>query len=124
MSLLLLFCHVHDFWKRFEPQWHQEMLAKEPDIEVVGEAKDLIDVLLSAGNTLADIVVISLPPNKREPGLPSHLLAEYPQLKVIGVSPEWDSIVVYSMGIIREELPIASTQAFACLIKEIAARSA
>lgn len=27
MSLLLLFCHVHDFWKRFSPQWHQEMLA-------------------------------------------------------------------------------------------------
>ena len=27
MSLLLLFCHVHDFWKRFSPQWHQDMLA-------------------------------------------------------------------------------------------------
>ena len=99
------------------------MLAKEPGIEVVGEVEDPIDALLSAGNTLADIVIIGSLPNNREPGLPSHLLAEYPQLKVIGVSPEWDSIVVYSMGIIREELPIASTQAFACLIKEIAARS-
>lgn len=27
MSLLELFCHVDDFWKRFQPHWEQEMLG-------------------------------------------------------------------------------------------------
>lgn len=27
MSILELFCHVDDFWKRFEPQWQRELLA-------------------------------------------------------------------------------------------------
>ncbi len=27
MSLLPLFCHVDDFYKRFEPHWHREQLG-------------------------------------------------------------------------------------------------
>ncbi len=28
MSILELFCHVDDFWKRFEPHWQRELLAR------------------------------------------------------------------------------------------------
>ncbi len=95
------------------------LLAQEPAIEVVGEAEDPVDILLSAGSTQADVVVIDLPTAERDPGLHSHLLAEYPQLKVIGVSSEGDSTVVYSIGIVRREAQEISLQTVTNLIRTL-----
>lgn len=97
-------------------------LSQEPDIEVVGEAGNPIETLLSAGSTRADVVVIDLPPARREPGLPSHLLSEYPGIKVVGVSPEGEVTVVYSVGIVRQEVQPVSAKTFSQLIRALSAQ--
>jgi DNA-binding NarL/FixJ family response regulator len=79
------------------------MLMGEPDIEIVGEAINNVDILLKVGSTHADIVAIDLPPYGRDSGLCSHLLAEYPEVKIFAVSEEGDRIVIYETALLRRE---------------------
>jgi DNA-binding NarL/FixJ family response regulator len=57
----------------------------EPDIEVVEETGVGVDLLVAAGQTRTDIVVMGLA-GSAFPGICSHLLAEYPHLKILGIS--------------------------------------
>jgi len=68
-----------------------DLLKSEPDIEVVGEATDPVDLLLAIEETGADVVVHTFTDLQQPPGVCSHLFAEYPELVVIGISPDADA---------------------------------
>ena len=95
------------------------VLSQDPDIQVMGDAADPIDTLLQAGTTHADIVIIDLPPAGREPGLYSHLLAEYPQVKVIAVSPDGSQAFMYERGIKRTAMRETSPQQLTGLFRSL-----
>jgi DNA-binding NarL/FixJ family response regulator len=71
-----------------------ELLSDEPDFEVVGHSADPIDLLAQVGELNADCVMLSWPASGDVPEICSHLFAEYPNLLVIGISPEGGNIFI------------------------------
>jgi len=63
----------------------KQMIDSQPDMEVVGEVLDPVDLLVAVRDTQADAVILDLEDSK-EPGLTSHLLAEYPNLTILGLA--------------------------------------
>ena len=92
-------------------------LTEEPDIEIVGEATDTVDVLLKTGNTHANVVAIDFPRYGKDSGLCSHLLTEYPELKVFALSEEGDRIILYETVMLRRQAFDTSLEKLADLIR-------
>jgi len=90
-------------------RWRSTM-SQDSEIEVIGEVDDPVAALLEAGNAQAAIVIIDLPADGVDPGLYSHLLAEYPHVKVIAVSKDGSHALKYENGIIRTEICDTSPQ--------------
>ena len=98
------------------------ILSHDPEIESIREAENGIDTLLEAGTTEADVVIIDLPPSGQDPGLYSHLLAEYPRVKVIAVSQDGNRAIKYERGIVRSQVqdtsPIGLKKLFRSMLTE------
>ena len=69
--------------------------ADQPDIEIVGEVGDESEISESVKKTLPNFVVIALDNPDRRPAICDELLREHPEVRVIAVSPERNSIVYY-----------------------------
>ena len=93
------------------------VFMQEPDIEIVGEASDTIDILLEVGNSHAEVVAIDVPLSGKDSGLCSHLLAEYPAVKVFAVSEEGDKILMYETAVLRREVSNTSLENLPDLIR-------
>jgi DNA-binding NarL/FixJ family response regulator len=63
----------------------KQAMANQPDMELVGEVKSGVEILLAVGQSCADVVVLGLQCGTL-PGISSHLLAEYPRLKILAVT--------------------------------------
>ncbi len=86
----------------------QGLLDRQNDIEVATAPPDPIELLSAVDRTEADVVLVTLPESGADPGICSHLLAQYPELLVIAVSPVDGRAVVFKQVITREELrPVA-----------------
>ncbi len=84
------------------------MLDREIDIDVTTAPPDPIELLAAVDHTEADVVFVTLPESGADPGICSHLLAQYPELLVIALSPVDGRAVVFKQVITREELtPVA-----------------
>jgi two-component system chemotaxis response regulator CheB len=81
----------------------REVIARQPDMEVVGEILDPLGVLLAVKETQADVVVIGLR-DAEEPGLVSHLLAECPYVTVLGLAAQGDTAIIVQMCLWRKEI--------------------
>ena len=60
----------------------RDVVALQPDIEIVGEAQEKFELLMMVKETRADAVILSA----GEPdisGICSHLLGEYPSLTIL-----------------------------------------
>ena len=69
--------------------------ADQPDIEIVGEVADESEISESVKKTLPNIVVIALEQPGRRPRICDVLLREHPEVRVIAVAPERNSMVCY-----------------------------
>ena len=69
--------------------------ADQPDIEIVGEVGDESEITESVKKTLPNFVVIALDHPDRRPAICDELLREHPEVRVIAVAPERNSIVYY-----------------------------
>jgi DNA-binding NarL/FixJ family response regulator len=94
------------------------MLMQEPDIEIVGEAIDAVDILLKVASTHAEVVAIDLPSAGKDAGLSSHILAEYPEVKILAVSEDGDRIIIYETAILRREAANTSLESLVHLIRQ------
>ncbi len=65
----------------------RELINGQQDMEVVDEALDPVEVLVAARETKADAVILATK-DSEEPGLCSHLVAEYPNLTILGLAPD------------------------------------
>ncbi len=95
------------------------ILSEDPEIEIIGEADNAVDALLETGRTQAAVVVIDLPPSGQEPGLYSHLLEEYPDVKVIAVSWDGSQAIKYEKGIIRSQVQDTSPKSLKRLLRSL-----
>jgi DNA-binding NarL/FixJ family response regulator len=73
-----------------------KQMLEQPDIEIVGELDDPLGLLLAAGRTHADVVILGL--NDAEfPGVSTHLLSEYPHIKILGVTEDGRRAYLYEL---------------------------
>ncbi len=82
----------------------RSILSSDRGFDIVDEDGDPIDILLKTGTTGASVVVLDLPQSGNDPGLYSHLLEEYPDVKVVAVSQDGSRVVSYERGVIRKFL--------------------
>ena len=69
--------------------------ADQPDVEIVGEVGDESEISESVKRTLPNFVVIALDQPGKRPAICDELLREHPEVRVIAVAPEKNSIVYY-----------------------------
>jgi AmiR/NasT family two-component response regulator len=72
-----------------------EMLADQPDVEIVGEVGDEAEISESVKKSLPNFVIIALDSPCRRPAICDELLREHPEVSVIAVAPEKNGIVLY-----------------------------
>jgi DNA-binding NarL/FixJ family response regulator len=73
-----------------------EVLANADDIHLHAVGIDALEVLLATGALRADVVVI-LMERGEVPGIASHLVAEYPHVKVLGVTGDARLAMLYEL---------------------------
>lgn len=64
---------------------------------------------MAVAETMADAVILDLPDGGSDPGICSHLLAEFPQLVILALPLQQDELIVYKNKIIKERIssPVA-----------------
>ncbi len=81
----------------------REIIDDQPDMEVVREVLDPLDILLGVMETKADAVILALK-GSEESGLCSHLLAEYPNLTILCLAFEGESAFIEQLCPRRREI--------------------
>jgi DNA-binding NarL/FixJ family response regulator len=99
------------------------LLQRQSDIEIVGTAIDPVELLIAAGDTQADVVVVTLPDSGEMPGICSHLLYEYPQLLIVALSSARTRAYVYRQAITVEPLADISDEGILTAVRRMKAIS-
>ena len=85
-----------------------ELIRQQPDMELVGEATGHLDTLL-ATSARVDVLILGHAALRPAPGLCSHLLGEYPTLKILVVTKQGDGAMLYWLGLRRQPVrPLSS----------------
>ena len=79
----------------------KNMIKHQPDMEIVGEVIDPIELLRFSGNSVVDVVIVSPINGNSEPKICSHLFAEHPPLKVVTLSEKGEAAYLYQSNSLR-----------------------
>ena len=82
----------------------EEVIEHQDNMELVGEAFDPIDIVVTLSETEADVVIMGHPYADRVLGIFTHLLAENPYLLILTISTIDQRAFLYQTKIIREEV--------------------
>lgn len=74
----------------------KEVLADQADMQVVNELSDPVEVLLAVGQTGTDVVILGME-DRKLPGIASHLLDQYPHLKILAISTDGRHLFLYEL---------------------------
>jgi hypothetical protein len=91
-------------------------VADHPDIELLGVVQGQIETLLAAHEQV-DVLVLGASQVYPPPGLTSHLLSEYPALRIMAISLSGDRGALYWLGLRRRRLPIVTARSLPALIR-------
>ena len=97
----------------------RKLIYCQTDMEVVGEAREPIELLLMVGKTQAEVVIVTLPNTDEDPGIYSHLLAEYPQLLILALSTEHENAYLYRQLTAKEHISKASEEVILAVIRKV-----
>lgn len=97
-----------------------DTLERSEGVELVGEVDDPVDLLLAVEETRADVVLQSFPTPEELPAICGHLFAEYPYLRVIGLSPNGGPSYVCEQKVSVRPLPEAGIEELLSEIRKIA----
>jgi DNA-binding NarL/FixJ family response regulator len=71
------------------------MIENQPDMEVVSEIIDPVQLLLALRITMVDVVIVTPLEADEEPRICRHLLAEYPKITVVTLSADGGAAYLY-----------------------------
>jgi DNA-binding NarL/FixJ family response regulator len=94
------------------------LVARQPDMEVVSEVLDPIELLLAVKATNADVVIVTPLPANGEPHICTQLLAAYAQLKIVTQSAKGEAAYLYQSGSPRRRIEEPSEQLILGAIRE------
>jgi DNA-binding NarL/FixJ family response regulator len=98
----------------------RNMVTRQPDMEVVGEVLDPIELLLTAKARPVDVVIVTPLDSEGEPGICRHLLAEQPQLKIVTLTAKGEAAFLYQSGTPKKRINEPSEQSILDAIRESA----
>jgi hypothetical protein len=95
-----------------------ELIRAEPDLTLVGRVNGRVELLLAVDDGI-EVVVIGAPQRIPPPGIYSHLLSEYPNLKVLVLAANTGELDMYWRGLRRKHLGSLSEAALIGRIREL-----
>lgn len=95
-----------------------EVIRSHHDLEVVGAVPQPSELLLAAGLLRADVVVVGAAGDGL-PGVATHLLDQYPHIKVVAVAPEGRQILVCALRPHITRLPVSPEYSVEVLVDAI-----
>jgi len=81
------------------------LIQREDGMEVVADVADPMDLLFGVDLSEVDAVIHAWPESHEMPGICTHLLAEYPDLLVLGIPPDAQSVYACRQEITTTTLP-------------------
>ena len=98
------------------PDAIRQLVAEEEDMEMVGDCRGPMKILQETGRTKADAVILTQE-GTDEPGLCSQLLAVYPDLTILSVTPDMSTAVTYQLCSRRRNAMSLSVNDFVQVLK-------
>src|SRR6266498_2488434 len=95
-----------------------ELIRAEPDMLLVGRVAGRVELLLAADAGI-EVVIIGAPQRIPPPGIYTHLLSEYPDLKVLVLAIDTGELDMYWRGLRRKHLGSMSEAALIGRIREL-----
>ena len=96
----------------------RNMIDLQPDMIMVGEVIDPIKLLFAIRETPVDVVIVTPLKANGEPKICSHLLLEYPSLKVFTLSAKGEAAYLYQSNVPKMRIDNPSGQAILSAIRE------
>src|SRR5690242_520866 len=84
-----------------------ELLDQQPDIRIVGQVQDPVDLLVRAGEGV-DVLVLGAAELDPPPGICSHLLLKYPDVRIIVLAATGEMALLLWLGLRRRRLRVVS----------------
>ncbi len=97
----------------------RNMIARQPDMEVMGEVLDPIELLLAVKTTAAEVVIVTPLDSEQEPRLCRRLLADYPDLKIVTLSRTGEAATLYESGSRQQRIIEPSEQSILGAIRGV-----
>ncbi len=96
----------------------RNMIGRQPDMEVVGEVLDPIELLMAVKATPVDVVIVMPLDSEGEPKICSHLLREHAHLKIVTVSAKGEAASLYESDSRRRRIDEPSEPSILGAIRE------
>lgn len=74
-------------------------ISDQPDIEIVGEVPDESEIESAIERTHPDFLIVALEQSDRLPGICQTTLRSHPEMRVIAIAPDRDSLMFYSASL-------------------------
>jgi DNA-binding NarL/FixJ family response regulator len=96
----------------------QNLIERQPDMQVVGEVLDPLQLLPVSRQTAVDVVIITPLRANGEPKICHMLLAEHPLLKIVTQSASGEAAYLYQSGLLKKRIDEPSGQTILDVIRE------
>ena len=96
----------------------ENLIERQPDMEVVGEVVDPIELIFALRKTPVDVVIITPLKANGEPRICLQLLKENPQLKILMLTGKSESVYIYQSGSHKKLIERPSEQSILGAIRE------
>lgn len=100
------------------PDAVRRWIGEQEDMEVVGDCRGPMKILQETGRTLADAVILAQK-GTDEPGLCSQLLAVYPDLTILCITPNQECVYAEQLRSCREELRAPQSRDIAQILRKL-----
>jgi hypothetical protein len=87
-----------------------QLIAQQPDMVLVGQARSEIELLLATAKRV-DVLVMSAGQTTSLPGICSHLLGEFPDLRILALADGEQAATLYWLGLRQEHLDLVELTA-------------
>jgi DNA-binding NarL/FixJ family response regulator len=99
----------------------RRIVERQPDMEMVNKGSDAIELRFAIKATEARVIILTLTDSEEESGICHDLLAEYPRLKIIALSPLGDTAFRYESGSRPKRMDDVGEEAILTAIREFVA---
>jgi DNA-binding NarL/FixJ family response regulator len=96
----------------------RNIIAHQPDMKIIGEVLDPLQLLHFSRKTPVDVVIITPLKANGEPKICRQLLAEHPLLVIVTQSAKGDTAYLYRSGMLKQRIDEPSEPSILGAIRE------